>query len=143
MNYGVGVDLLRVERMQKVHARHGERLVQRILMREEIVELRRRKNPVRRLAMSFAAKEAFVKALGTGFRGVSYRDAGVCHEASGKPSLIFSARMRQRLKKLGITATQVSLADEGGLVCALVVLERADVRPPDRAMSAVRRRAAR
>lgn len=124
MIYGIGVDLLRLQRIEKVFARHGERLVQRILMRDEITEFRGCKNPPRRLAMSFAAKEAFVKALGTGFHGVSYRDAGVVHEKSGKPSLIYSARMQARLKKLGITAGHVSLTDEGGMVCAMVVLEQ-------------------
>ncbi|MEK6805545.1 MAG: holo-ACP synthase [Pseudomonadota bacterium] len=129
MIFGVGVDLLRVERMQKVFERHGERLVQRILMDAEIKELRRRKNPARRLAFSFAAKEAFVKALGTGFRGVGYRDAGVCHQPSGKPMLIYSARMRARLKREGICGGHVSLTDEGGMCCAMVVLEAAALKP--------------
>lgn len=124
MIFGVGVDLLRVERMQKVFDRHGERLVKRILMPAEIIEFRRRRNGARRLAFSFAAKEAFVKALGTGFHGVGYRDAGVAHEKSGKPVLIYSARMKARLKREGIGGGHVSLTDEGGMVCAMVVLEK-------------------
>ncbi len=143
MIFGVGIDLLRVERMQKVFARHSDRLVQRILMDAEIKELRRRKNPARRLAFSFAAKEAFVKALGTGFRGVSYRDAGVVHEESGKPTLIFSTKMRARLKKLGIVASHVSLTDEGGMACAMVVLECAALKPQGPAKSVRRPRAGR
>jgi holo-[acyl-carrier protein] synthase len=80
--------------------------------------------PVRFLTMAFAAKEACVKALGTGFKGVSYRDVGSIHEDSGKPVLVFSEKMQKRLGKLGIASSHVSLSDEGGLICAMVVLER-------------------
>jgi holo-[acyl-carrier protein] synthase len=123
--YGIGVDILRQERMAKVFARHGSRLVKKILCAAEQRELRRRRaRPERFLAMAFAAKEAFVKALGTGFRGVGYRDAGVVHEKSGRPVLVFSRRLRAELTRRGIAGGQVSLSDEGGLVCAFVVLER-------------------
>lgn len=123
MIFGIGVDLLRQERMDKVYARHGERLVNRILLDDERREFERSKRPARYLAMAFAAKEAFVKALGTGFRGVSYRDAGTVHEKSGKPVFTYSARMKTRLKKLGIVAGHVTLTDEGGMICAMAVLE--------------------
>ena len=111
MIFGIGVDLLRQERMDKVYARHGERLVNRILLDDERREFERSKRPARYLAMAFAAKEAFVKALGTGFHGVSYRDAGTVHEKSGKPVFIYSARMKTRLKKLGIVAGHVTYRD--------------------------------
>lgn len=129
--YGVGVDLLRLERMEKSYARYGEHLVRKILCEAEQKEFaRRRKKGARYLAMAFAAKEAFVKALGTGFRGVGYRDAGVVHEKSGKPVLVFSPALRQRMDRLGIRGGEVSLTDEGGMVCAFVVLERAEAPPP-------------
>ena len=67
--YGIGVDLLRQERMDKVWKRHGERLPQKILCEAELREFAQSKRPARYLAMAFAAKEAFVKALG---RGLSY-----------------------------------------------------------------------
>ncbi|MGH8456917.1 MAG: holo-ACP synthase [Stenotrophobium sp.] len=121
---GIGVDILRLERMQKVWTRHGERLPEKILCEAELAEFARSKNPVRFLAMAFAAKEACVKALGTGFHGVGYRDVGSVHEASGKPVLVFSPRLQERLRELGIGASHVSLTDEGGLICAMVVLER-------------------
>lgn len=124
MIYGIGVDILRQERMEKVWLRHGERLVERILCEAEREEFARSKKPVRFLTMAFAAKEACVKALGTGFHGVGYRDVGSVHEASGKPVLVFSDKLRQRLDPLGIVASHVSLSDEGGLICAMVVLER-------------------
>ncbi|MEQ1437825.1 holo-ACP synthase [Fontimonas sp. SYSU GA230001] len=122
--YGVGVDILRVERMQKLLDRHGRRVLTRLLCAAELREVRARANTARALAMCFAAKEAFVKALGTGFSGVGYKDAGVVRESSGRPRLVFSRRMRTRMRALGIGAAHVSLSDDGGVVCAYVVLER-------------------
>src|SRR3546814_2142971 len=65
--YGIGVDILRVERMEKLLDRHGQKLLNRLLCAKELREVRARKNRARALAMCWAAKEAFVKALGTGF----------------------------------------------------------------------------
>jgi holo-[acyl-carrier protein] synthase len=124
MIYGIGVDILRQERMEKVWNRHGDKLAQRILCDAEREEFAQSSKPVRFLTMAFAAKEACVKALGTGFKGVSYRDVGSIHEDSGKPVLVFSEKMQKRLGKLGIASSHVSLSDEGGLICAMVVLER-------------------
>lgn len=123
MIVGIGVDILRQERMDKVWTRHGDKLAQRILCEVEREEFVQSKNPVRFLTMAFAAKEACVKALGTGFHGVGYRDVGSVHEESGKPVLMFSEKLQKRLDKLGVTSSHVSLSDEGGLVCAMVVLE--------------------
>ena len=109
---------------EKIWQRHGERLPEKILCAEERIEFATAKNPVRFLTMAFAAKEACVKALGTGFHGVGYRDVGSVHEPSGKPVLTFSPQLQQRLAALGIVCGHVSLTDEGGLVCAMVVLEK-------------------
>ncbi len=122
--HGIGVDILRIERMEKMLARHGRKVLVKLLCAAEIREVRKRKNTARALAMCFAAKEAFVKALGTGFTGVSYKDAGVVRQPGGKPQLIFSRRMKTQLKALSIGAAHVSLSDDGGMVCAYVVLER-------------------
>jgi holo-[acyl-carrier protein] synthase len=128
--YGIGLDLLRQERVEQAYARHGARMVRKILCEPEQREFARRaarggaRPPARYLAMCFAAKEAFVKALGTGFRGVGYRDAGVVHLPSGKPTLVFSPAMQAELRRRGIGAGHVSLTDEGGLIGAFVILER-------------------
>lgn len=122
--YGVGVDILRVERMQKLLDRHGRRVLAKLLCAAEMREVRARANTARALAMCFAAKEAFVKALGTGFSGVAYKDAGVVREDGGKPRLVFSRRLQARLRAMGIGAAHISLSDDGGMVCAYVVLER-------------------
>ncbi len=123
--HGVGVDLLRIERMEKMLERRGRKVLTKLLCAAEIKEVRARRNTARALAMCFAAKEAFVKALGTGFSGVSFKDAGVVREGNGRPRLIFSRRMKAQLKSMGVGAAHVSLSDDGGMVCAYVVLERA------------------
>jgi holo-[acyl-carrier protein] synthase len=123
MIFGIGVDILRQERMEKVWTRHGDKLVQRILCEAEREEFAQSSKPLRFLTMSFAAKEACVKALGTGFSGVGYRDIGSVREVSGRPVLVFSAKLQKRLTRLGIVSSHLSLSDEGGLVCAMVVLE--------------------
>jgi holo-[acyl-carrier protein] synthase len=126
MIHGIGVDILRQERIQKVWDRHGERLADKILSEAERAEFALNKKPVRYLAMAFAAKEAFAKALGTGFRDVlGFRDAGVVREENGRPTLIFSPVLQELLRSRGIAKGHISLSDEGGLICAMVVLETA------------------
>ena len=73
--------------------------------------------------MRFAAKEAVVKALGTGFaHGMWIRDVGVVQDARGKPELVWSARGDRLRRRLGVGAGHVTLTDEAGLVVAVAVL---------------------
>ena len=124
MIYGIGLDVLRVKRIELVYKRHGQRFVDRLLHPLERKEFEGAARPVQYLAKSFAVKEAFVKALGTGFFGVSHEDVGVVRKALGKPEFVFSKRLKARLKKLKIKAAHISLSDEGGTVGAVAVLER-------------------
>ena len=125
MIYGLGTDLCEVARIRAAVERFGARFGERILMPEELVQLPRARDPVRFLAMRFAAKEAIVKAMGTGFRqGVWVRDVGMVQERSGKPVPIFSPRIRARLDALGVGEGHVSLSDEGGFVVAVALLLR-------------------
>jgi holo-[acyl-carrier protein] synthase len=122
--YGVGLDVLRVARIAKVYRRHGERFVGRLLHPLERAEYEASKRPVQYLAKCFAVKEAFVKALGTGFFGVAHDDVGVVRRKLGKPEFVFSPRLKAKLRRLKIKAAHVSLSDEGGTVGAVAVLER-------------------
>jgi holo-[acyl-carrier protein] synthase len=126
MIFGIGIDVLESQRMHATYARFGARLVERLLMAEERAQFERTQRPERFLAMRFAAKEAIVKAMGTGFaHGLWIRDVGVVQNSWGKPEVIYSARGEQMRQRLGIGDGHVTLTDEAGLVVAVAVLMRA------------------
>lgn len=127
MIFGVGTDIVELSRVQAVYERFGERFVQRLLMDEEAELFRRSKHPVRFLAMRFAAKEATVKAMGTGFaHGVWIRDVGITANDWGRPLVIWSERGQRVCDRLGIGKGHVSLTDDAGLVVAFAVVETAE-----------------
>jgi len=124
MIFGIGVDVLEAARIKKTLARFGEHFVERLLMPAERAQLARTKRPERFIAMRFAAKEAIVKAMGTGFaHGIWIRDVGVVQNAWGKPEVAYSPRGEKVRRKLGIGAGHVTLTDEAGLIVAVAVLE--------------------
>jgi len=125
MIYGIGTDIVPLERIQETYDRFGEHFVKRLLLDEERVLFDKSKSPVRFLAMRFAAKEATVKAMGTGFaHGMWIRDVGVVNDPWGKPELIFSPRGKARCAELGIGEGHVSLTDDAGLIVAFAVVMR-------------------
>ncbi len=125
MIFGIGTDVVQVARVQAIFERHGEHFVRRLLMPEEETAFRSDRRPVRFLAMRFAAKEAIVKALGTGFaHGVWIRDVGIVANAWGRPEVIWSERGRTLRDRLGAGEGHVTLTDEAGLVVAVAVLMR-------------------
>ncbi|MFL6616980.1 MAG: holo-ACP synthase [Povalibacter sp.] len=125
MIFGIGTDVVQIERIQKIHARHGERFVKHLLMLEEEQSFREQTRAARFLAMRFAAKEAIVKAMGTGFAaGMWIRDCGIAATPLGKPEIIWSERGRERCNQLGIGEGHITLTDEAGLVVAVAILMR-------------------
>jgi len=125
MIYGVGADVVQIDRVASSLERFGERFVHRLLMPAELQQFALSKRQVRFLAMRFAAKEAIVKAMGTGFaHGVWIRDTGVVQNAWGKPEIVYSERGRALCRKLGIGDGHISLTDDAGLVMAFAVLEK-------------------
>jgi holo-[acyl-carrier protein] synthase len=123
--FGIGTDVVQQERVQRVYEKFGEHFVKRLLMPEEEAAFRKYNRPVRFLAMRFAAKEAIVKAMGTGFaHGMWIKDSGVASNAWGKPEIIWSERGRAMCGKLGIGEGHVTLTDEAGLIIAVAVLMR-------------------
>jgi holo-[acyl-carrier protein] synthase len=129
MIFGIGVDVLEVKRIGETLERFGERFIERLLMPEEQAQLARTQRRERFIAMRFAAKEAIVKAMGTGFaHGIWIRDVGVVQNAWGKPEVVFSERGERVRKGLGVGEGHVTLSDEAGLVVAVAVLMKAESR---------------
>jgi holo-[acyl-carrier protein] synthase len=129
MIYGIGVDVLQLARIERCYQRFGEHFVERLLMPAERAQLARTRRPERFLAMRFAAKEAVVKAMGTGFaHGVWIRDIGIVQDKWGKPEIVYSARGERVRRRLGVGAGHVTLTDEAGLIVAVAVLSAAPTR---------------
>jgi holo-[acyl-carrier protein] synthase len=125
MIFGVGVDIVKVERVQSLLERYGERFLRRVFLPGEIAYCRRRHACAEAFAAHVAAKEAASKALGTGWRrGVHWKCVEVVHERSGKPTLKLHDRAREITERAGVTNMQVSLTHDGGFALAFVVLEK-------------------
>ena len=122
MIFGIGTDLVELSRIKKTYERFGDHFVNRLLMDEELKLFKNVKNKTRFLAMRFAAKEAIVKAMGTGFSdGVWIKDTGVINLTSGKPITIYSHRGTNKLNTLGIEDILISLTDEANMILAFAV----------------------
>ena len=131
MIFGIGTDILDQARVERTWQRFGERFARRLLLDEELALFTRAKHPVRFLAMRFAAKEAVVKALGTGFaNGIWVRDVGMLPNALGQPQVVYSARGRALCDRLGVGEGHLTLSDEAGLIVAVAVLLRAEPAAP-------------
>jgi holo-[acyl-carrier protein] synthase len=123
MIFGIGTDVVRIDRIAAAYERFGSHFVERLLLPQERAVFDASRRAVRFLAMRFAAKEAIVKALGTGFRhGVWIRDVGFIANAWGRPEVLFSERGRAAADRLGAGEGHVSLTDEAGLVVAVAVM---------------------
>ncbi|HEU4589266.1 MAG TPA: holo-ACP synthase [Steroidobacteraceae bacterium] len=144
MIFGIGVDVLEAARVKKLYDKYGEHFVERLLLPQEHAQLAKTKRTERFLAMRFAAKEAIVKAMGTGFaHGMWIRDVGVVQNAWGRPEVVYSPRGEKMRQKLGIGNGHVTLTDEAGLIVAVAVLETAARGRIARAVGKVRAKVAR
>jgi holo-[acyl-carrier protein] synthase len=124
MIVGMGVDMAEVERVREAIVRHGERFLQRVFTPGEVSYCRRFKDSHERFAARFAAKEAAMKALGTGWRrGVSWKDFEVSNLPSGKPCLQLSGKALEICRSLGGSRVFVSLTHTGAYALAQVIIE--------------------
>ncbi|HLX79638.1 MAG TPA: holo-ACP synthase [Burkholderiales bacterium] len=124
MIYGVGTDLIEIQRIDRALKRFGERFARRILCEPELRRFKAHRQPVAYLAKRFAAKEAFTKALGTGIHApANWHGVWVVNLPSGKPVLEFSPALKEFLDKKKILSSHLSLTDERELAAATVILE--------------------
>jgi holo-[acyl-carrier protein] synthase len=121
---GLGIDLAEVDRIRKAIERHGRRFTDRIYTATEIAYVERKANRYERYAARFAAKEAGMKAIGTGWkRGVRWQDFEVTNLPSGRPTLRFHGVAAQIADSLGVRTIALSLTHTAEQGLAIVILE--------------------
>ena len=124
MILGTGVDLAEVPRIRAAVERYGQRFIERIYTPAEIAYVERKANKFERYAGRFAAKEAGMKAIGTGWRrGVRWQDFEVTNLPSGRPVLRLHGEAAKIAEKLGVKSVQLSITHTSELGMAHVILE--------------------
>ncbi len=121
---GIGIDSIELARIERVYREYGERFLNRIYAPEEQAYALRYKDPIPRLAARFAAKEACMKALGTGWNnGVRWKDIVVVNTAMGKPELRISGRAREYLENLSANRIHLSITHSREQATVVVIFE--------------------
>ncbi len=124
MIYGIGTDIVRVQRMAENLSKHGDKFARKILSEHEYGEFINKNNKAHFLAKRFAAKEATAKAMGTGFiSGLKLSDISVEHTELGKPYLVYYGRATEFVVENEIKQSYLSIADELDHAVAFVTLE--------------------
>ena len=124
MIYGIGIDVIQPHRVARLLDKYGERFVRRVLTPLEQPRYARTRERVLFLANRFAAKEAFSKAMGTGFRyPVTLQCISVVQDSAGKPGFAFNAPLADLVRRRCIAGHHLTISDESSLACACVVLE--------------------
>jgi len=124
MIVGSGIDIAEVLRIAEAIQRHGQRFLHRVFTEREIAYCDSKANRIERYAARFAAKEAGMKALGTGWNhGVRWRDVEVCRQPGGRPTLTFHGRAAEFAAKLGTKNVALSLSHTAEQAIAQVILE--------------------
>tara|TARA_B100001175_G_C19450912_1_gene611279 strand:- start:647 stop:1027 length:381 start_codon:yes stop_codon:yes gene_type:complete len=124
MIYGIGTDLVEVKRIKEAIERFGDAIAKKILNNAEYSIYSKTKVKENFLAKRFAAKEAFAKALGTGFRGlVTLKSIEVINNSLGKPSIKMNSELQGLVDNLDIKSCHLSISDEKNIAVAFVILE--------------------
>ncbi len=121
---GTGIDTVEISRIERIYREYGDRFLMKIFTPGERAYVQRWKAPEARLAARFAAKEACMKALGTGWRqGIRWRDIEVLSEAGGKPVLSLQGIAKKRFSELKATTAHLTMTHSRDLATAMVILE--------------------
>jgi holo-[acyl-carrier protein] synthase len=121
MVFGIGIDIEEIPRFEELTGQWGRRFVQRLFTPEEIAYCESKARPAQHFAARFAAKEAFAKAIGTGWTGAfRWKDVEVRNNGQGKPVLLLHDTLHERFGRMDM---HVSLSHSGAYVTAMVVIE--------------------
>lgn len=124
MIIGTGVDLAEVDRIERAIKRYGRRFIERVYTPLEIAYVESKANRYERYAARFAAKEAGMKAIGTGWRfGIGWQDFEVVNAPGGRPTLRFHRRAAEFASRLGVRSISLSLTHTATQALAYVILE--------------------
>ena len=124
MIYGIGTDIVATSRFQRFLDEGNAAILKRLFTQSERDICCKRKDSASCLAARFGAKEAFLKALGTGLRdGISWQDMEVSNNTLGKPELKLSGKAEELYQDKNLTGIHLSLSHDGGHAVAMVVLE--------------------
>lgn len=124
MIFGTGIDLIEVGRIKK-QVEKGKRFSKRIFTQKEIEYCEQKRNRAQNYAARFAAKEAFLKAIGTGWRnGMKFKDIEIVNNELGKPEIVLYGRAKSFAEENGLKNIQVSLSHLKDLAGAMVVIEK-------------------
>ena len=125
MIYGTGVDIVEIARFDRFLKQGNDALFQRLFTQVEIDYCSHKKLSAQHYALRFAAKESFLKALGTGLRdGLSWQDIEVVNDELGKPELRLYGQALEMFRNAGLTSRFLSMSHDAGCAIAMVVLER-------------------
>ncbi|WP_243373897.1 holo-[acyl-carrier-protein] synthase [Geotalea sp. SG265] len=125
MIYGTGVDIVDISRFQRFVAENNTPLLQRVFTPRELDYCSGKKHSAQHFALRFAAKEAFLKALGMGLRGgLSWQHMEVVNDSLGKPDLVLSSKAAELFAEAGLQRIFLSLSHDGNMAVAMLVLEK-------------------
>jgi len=117
-----GIDLVDFPRLEQLIERHGDRFVDRIFTAAEQAYARKNRNPIERYAGRFAAKEAILKLIGTGWRGhIAWTDIEVTNNSAGRPQVTLSGEVKEIADKLGIQQISLSITHTANFAIASAV----------------------
>lgn len=124
MIYGTGIDIVDISRFERFVREDNQPLFRRVFSQGENAYCATKKRPAQHFALRFAAKEAFLKALGTGLSdGLSWRDMEVVNDPAGKPELRLYGRAEELFGQKGLSRIFLSLSHDGNYAVASVILE--------------------
>lgn len=119
MIIGVGVDIVHMNRIKKIFDKFGEKFIKKIFTDKEL-----KKMTVEEIAGKFSAKESFVKALGTGFMGIHFKDIEILNDLKGKPYIVFNENQKEKFFKGENINIHLSISHQKDYAISFVVLEK-------------------